>query len=237
MKSLEDLNTCAIELRKSWGLSNYELVDLTSILPFKLKDLTIIFYPMEDNVSGICSKNTYGDIILINSTNSKGRQRFTIAHELYHLLFEDGLKEIICLESDKNNPSEVNADNFASRFLMPIEGLKNFKNQNNIKQWSLDEIIFAEQHFQISHHAMLYRLLTEEYITKEEYEEWYDIGITYEAKKRGFDIELYKPSYKGNDYYSLGSFVREVEEAYSEGRITESKKKSLLLDGFRGDIY
>ena len=236
MKSLNVLNQEAVKLRKDWGLSSSELVNLTAILPFRMKNLTILFYPMDVNISGMCSCNDYGDIIVVNSHNSKGRQRFTIAHELYHLLYEDGFKEIVCFRSDKKDESEINADNFASHFLMPNEGLINFIEHNNIDSWGLDEIIYAEQHFQISHHAMLFRLKNDNYISNEDYESFYDIGITYEAKKRGFDEELYRPYFNGKKYYALGSFIRKTEMAYAEGKINKSKKKNLLLDGFRGDI-
>ena len=237
MKDTSVLNKEAVKLRKKWGLSTSELVDLTSILPFRMKDLTVLFYPMNVNISGMCSCNDYGDIIVVNSHNSKGRQRFTIAHELYHLLYEDGFREIVCSTSNSSSVSEINADNFASHFLIPIEGLNNFKENNNIESWGLDEIIFAEQHFQMSHHALLFRLKEEKEITEEDYNNFYDIGITFEAKKRGFDEELYKPYFKGKEYYALGSFIRKTEEAFDNGKITESKKKKLLLDGFRRDIF
>ena len=237
MKSITTLNQNAVELRKKWGLSSSELVNLTAVLPFRMKNLTVLFYPIDINISGMCSCNDYGDIIVVNSLNSKGRQRFTVAHELYHLIYEDGFKEIVCFTSGKKDESEINADNFASHFLMPTEGLNNFKQHNGIDQWTLDEIIYAEQHFQISHHALLFRLKNENEITEEEYNEFYDIGITYEAKKRGFDEELYKPYFKGKEYYALGSFIRKTEEAYANGKINKSKKKELLLDGFRGDIF
>ena len=112
MRDKIKLNSFAVELRRDWDLNPYSPIDLFSIVLSKLPDLTILFYPMSDNTSGMCIKNINGIdldelnesneitgnsfnedsasndmIICINSNMSKGRQRFTLAHELYHLLF------------------------------------------------------------------------------------------------------------------------------------------------------
>lgn len=97
---------------------------------------------------------------------TKGRQRFTLSHELYHLLIEENTgKPIIC-----NNPlrddSEREADKFASYLLMSEEGLSQYCNMNNIDEWNLSNIISVEQYFQISHQALLIRLLNNELISK-----------------------------------------------------------------------
>ena len=106
MRDKIKLNSLAVELRRDWDLNPYSPIDLFSIVLSKLPDLTILFYPMSDNTSGMCIKNIdginvnelkeMGDskvksskdmFICINSNMSKGRQRFTLAHELYNLLF------------------------------------------------------------------------------------------------------------------------------------------------------
>ena len=42
---------------------------------------------MSENISGLCIKEGKNKIIAINSNSSKGRQRFTIAHELCHYYY------------------------------------------------------------------------------------------------------------------------------------------------------
>ena len=75
------------EFRADNGLSASEAINLKSLL-LKLNVLTI-FRPLSDNFSGMCLKDGSGHrFMLVNSSHSRGRQHFTIAHELYHLYIE-----------------------------------------------------------------------------------------------------------------------------------------------------
>ena len=134
MRDKIKLNSLAVELRRDWDLNPYSPIDLFSIVLSKLPDLTILFYPMSDDTSGMCIKNINGIdlnelketenpskdelsddmVICINSNMSKGRQRFTLAHELYHLLFEENKKDIIICEASNDDDSEIEANIFAS---------------------------------------------------------------------------------------------------------------------------
>ena len=89
LKTDNQLNTEAIKLREEWGLNPYGSVDITSVVLSKLPDLTLLYIPFSENTSGMCIKDGNIEIIGINSKMTKGRQRFTLAHELYHLLIEE----------------------------------------------------------------------------------------------------------------------------------------------------
>lgn len=52
-------------------------------------------------------------MICINSDMNLGRQRFTLAHELYHLLIEKDFKFKVCNDNDSNETSEKEANIFA----------------------------------------------------------------------------------------------------------------------------
>lgn len=71
---------------------------------------------MKLSVSGCCFKDDVDSIMLVNSAHSKGRQNFTLAHELYHLL-DDDENFFICSDGFKDE-IEDKADEFASNFLM-----------------------------------------------------------------------------------------------------------------------
>ena len=60
MRDKIKLNSLAVELRRDWDLNPYSPIDLFSIVLSKLPDLTILFYPMSDNTSGMCIKNING---------------------------------------------------------------------------------------------------------------------------------------------------------------------------------
>ena len=111
MKSDLELNSLAVDLRKDWEIDAYGPLDIFSIVLSKFSKLSILIYPMSKNTSGLCINEENIPIIGINSNHSKGRQKFTLAHELYHLLFED-INDIIICNDDKND-SEVVADSFA----------------------------------------------------------------------------------------------------------------------------
>ena len=89
LKSDNQLNTEAIKLREKWGLNPNGSIDITSVVLSKLPNLTLLYIPFSKNTSGMCIKDGNIEIIGINSKMVKGRQRFTMAHELYHLLIEE----------------------------------------------------------------------------------------------------------------------------------------------------
>lgn len=255
MRDKIKLNSLAVELRRDWDLNPYSPIDLFSIVLSKLPDLTILFYPMSDNTSGMCIKNINGIdlnelkdmgeskeqssedmVICINSNMSKGRQRFTLAHELYHLLFEEDKRNLIICEASNDDDSEIEANIFASYLIMTYEGLERYAKTNNLTEWSLEEIIRAEQYFQISHHAMLFRLREHDFISSEECRELKSVQIGYSARINGFSDSLYNPSSESEKYFSLGKYIRSVEKAFNDNKISPGKRDELLLDAFRSDL-
>jgi len=114
--------------------------------------------------------------------------------------------------------------------------LKRYAKNMNISKWSLDDVIAAEQYYQISHMALLFRLVEQNFITEEESLEFQNVKISHEARIRGFNDDLYYPSPEDRKYFSLGNYVKSVGKAYSSNKISVGKKDELLLDGFRGDL-
>ena len=81
----EKANDC----RRRWNINENDPIDIFSVVQNKVKNVTIIFLDMAQYVSGSSYKTKNQNIIFINSNHPLGRQRFTLAHELYHLLYED----------------------------------------------------------------------------------------------------------------------------------------------------
>ena len=82
--ALETIESFAKQFRLENGISENEPINLKSLLR-KLKILTI-FRPLSDSFYGMSLQSKLGiSFILINSENPKGRQHFSIAHELFHL--------------------------------------------------------------------------------------------------------------------------------------------------------
>ena len=152
------------------------------------------------------------------------------------MLYEENRNNFVICDDSSENDSEIEANIFASYLLIPYEGLKRYAKRRNISKWTLDEIITAEQYYQISHMALLFRLVEQNFITEEESEQFQNVKISHEARIRGFNDELYYPSPENRKYFSLGNYVKSVGKAYSSNKISVGKKDELLLDGFRGDL-
>ena len=239
MKEKIELNAEAIRLRKQFGEDMESPIDIFSLL-HNNEDLTIVFYPMSDRVSGMCIRDGTNKIISVNSASTYGRQRYTIAHELYHLYFHEDFKSIICsmdLETDKD-PQEKEADMFASFFLAPYEALAHFvRNKLGKKKYSLEikDVVRIEQYFGLSRQATLWRLIKDGYLTCKKADTM-KTKIISSALRLGFDNKLYLPTPQEKQYITFGKYINLVEELKDRELVSTGKYEELLLDGFRGDI-
>lgn len=239
MKEKIELNSEAIILRKEFGEDTNSPIDIFSLI-HNSNDLTIVFYPMSNRVSGICVRDGKNKIIGVNSTSTYGRQRFTIAHELYHLFYHEDFKSIVCftdLEKSKDT-EEKEADMFASYFLAPYEALSYFisnKLEKEKHQLEMEDVIRIEQYYGMSRQAILWRLVNDGYISRTKADTMKD-RIIASARMLGFDDELYRPTPEDKQYVTFGKYVKLAEELKGRDIISQGKYEELLLDGFRGDI-
>ena len=96
--------------------------------------------------------------MLINSNQPRGRQHFTIAHELYHLFIEEKPTPHKCNPGYSKNKVEQNADMFASSLLMPEAGICQLipETELNTRNISIATILKLEHYFSVSRSALLY---------------------------------------------------------------------------------
>ena len=229
--NLYQLNQLATEFRLDMGINHNDPLDFFPLITNKLKNLTIVFLEMAEEISGACCRLNTEQIMFINARHSKGRQNFTAAHEIYHLFYEESSFTICNIKS--NDEVEKNANKFASFLLMPINALYNYKKENKIKKWDLNSIIDCEQYFQMSHEALLYRLKSASEISFEEFNS-FKPRVKYSAAKRGYDLSLYEPF--TNENYTIGNYARLVEEAYEKDLISNGKREEFLLQAFLSDL-
>ena len=237
MKSAQELNSLALETRRMLGEDGYSPIDIFAVVNgWKEKKITIVKYPLSQRISGMCTKVDDDIVICINSATSYGRQRFTLAHELYHVLYEKLEGRIICdmQMCDDKPDSEKEADMFAGYLLMPYDAL--YQYSKKVDNWTLNRIIDLEQFFIISHMAILFRLEKDGFVSPKTLSGFKNIVVSREAAKLGYDKELYLPEKEDKQYFTTGEYVRKVEKLYDMGLISEGKKEELLLDGFRADI-
>ncbi|MBQ8488579.1 MAG: ImmA/IrrE family metallo-endopeptidase [Pseudobutyrivibrio sp.] len=238
MKTDQELNSLALQTRRGWNEDGYSPIDIFGIVNgWKERNITILRYPLSDRISGMCTKVDEDIVICINSKTSYGRQRFTLAHELYHVLYENIVGQVICNKNmgDNQTDSEKEADKFASYLLLPYDALYQYAANIN-QEWTLERVIEAEQFFQISHMAMLFRLASNGFIDENEEESFKDITVSRVAALLGYGKELYQPSPQNREYFATGEYIRKIEELSSKDLISDGKREELLLDGYRADI-
>lgn len=227
----------SIELRKKLGEDEFSPINIFTLVQ-NIDNLTLVFYPLGKNISGICYKGKKSSVITINSTMSRGRQCFSLAHELYHLYYDRELVSSISRVSfDAKDETEKKADQFASYFLIPsyslYDRIKKIKGKK--KKLTIEDVISLEQYFGVSHLAMLYRLKEEGELSSFEINE-YKQNVINIANRLGYDVSLYYPSDEKNQSKVYGYHIKQIERLYNEEKISTGKYEEVLLESFREDI-
>lgn len=129
------------------------------------------FEPFEgkDEISGMLFRDGNRIVIGINSTHANTRQRFTIAHEIGHLVLHKGamfVDKTVRLNRDSTSskaidPREIEANRFAAELLMPdtaitIEARKRLSRKASVSEAFLVDSLASV--FEVSTHAMEIRL-------------------------------------------------------------------------------
>jgi Zn-dependent peptidase ImmA (M78 family) len=238
MKPDIQLNNEAVSLREQFGADASSPIDIFRLITSH-NEMTLTFFPMSDRISGICIKSGDVKLIGINSALTYGRQRFTAAHELYHMFYDDELAVRVCYKDLQGIETvEREANTFASFMLAPYGALRSFihsKLRNGIKELTLEDVVRIEQYFGLSRQATLVRLMKEGYLTPETAAAM-ETNIRASARKLGYAIDLYLPTPEDSQYTTYGRYVALAELLKEKGLVSTGKYEELLLDAFRGDI-
>lgn len=215
------------KFRADVGFSAVEPISTKSIL--RKKNILTIYKPLSDNFYGLSLKSNGGNcFMLINSNTTRGRQHFTVGHELYHLFYDGNPAPHVCGEDfDGKETSEKNADLFASALLMPKEGILQFTSPEEItrKNVTLANVIKLEQYYAVSRQSLLFRLKALDLLTQSNLQNLLQIPVVESAKQYGYDIALYK---KGNENLVIGDFGEKARTLYDSGKISEGHYLELL---------
>ncbi|MFG2648945.1 helix-turn-helix domain-containing protein [Streptomyces sp. NPDC048436] len=154
----ESLAQVALEevARRSHSISEGDLAEL--IEDVFGADVAVVQH--SDGFDGLTGTTDDAKLILLAATSAPARQRFTLAHELGHLLAGDNqsvhLDRDIFAPAQKRDPSEQCANAFASAFLMPEDTLR-----GAIKATGLSRESFATLacELMVSPTSLAYRML------------------------------------------------------------------------------
>lgn len=145
--------------------------------PIKVKTIAkahgcrIIEAKLDAEVSGLLIRDNGSIVIAINDSEPETRQRFTVAHEIGHLLMHRGRPLLVDadVKINKRTPTngfatpteETEANRFAAALLMPAAEIERVLKRMKLPTGRVSEAIIAKlhQHFGVSEASMQYRLM------------------------------------------------------------------------------
>lgn len=153
-----------IEQKAKELLQEHELYEVP-VDPIKLAEiLNVEVYQTnfkDDNLSGVISKDEEKVVILTSSNEHYNRTRFTVAHELGHLVLHMNKNQIIeeYHRGNKRSKQEMEANAFAAALLMPIDLIKPYVDEldkTNLPDYSKIKVL--AEIFKVSESSMGYRM-------------------------------------------------------------------------------
>ncbi|NUV69973.1 ImmA/IrrE family metallo-endopeptidase [Streptomyces sp. CAI-121] len=118
-----------------------ELDAFAALLEQKL-GVNVAFESFQEGLDGLCVSRDAFRLILVSSRVAATRQRYTLAHELGHLVAGDSQD----IKVDENvwgvrTPMETRANAFAAAFLMPAETLRETVREEGINDASVAKLL------------------------------------------------------------------------------------------------
>jgi Zn-dependent peptidase ImmA (M78 family) len=223
----------AEKLRGLLHPSHREL-DLNVYEDFKKIGINIYRRKLDNsNISGISLKHTsIGKFILVNYNEDVFRQRFSVAHEAAHTIFDMDNEDDFFSPSkwDRNDLVEIRAEAFASAYLIPQFVLESIPDN---KYWSSQKLIEWAIKLKVSVPALLKTLKDKKLINDEYYRTFNRVSIPPEYK---IDPELKGLSAKSLErkQYLLEKgisqvYINKCKSAYGKGVISAGKMAEMLL--------
>jgi len=219
INTYDDIEKAVVKLRKKWKLNDNPIDDVTGFL--ENKGFKIITVDRPTQSPGLCGRIKDGDllipVIIINinqeHTREVTRKRFTILHELAHLLLIWGT------HVDKQMEEKL-CNRFASALLLPDGALKEYigKDRTTI---SLEELKTIKQVYGISIQGIIYRTHNIGLISWEQCEKWLNQYEAWRTSDENFGSYL-----KSDEMPSR--FKRLLAKALVEKKISREKAAELL---------
>lgn len=214
IKCSADIEKCAMQLRKAWGLGKDCIANVQDML--EANGIKIIYTHAPegfDGVSGIVNGSHY-IIVLNEERRHTERQRLTSLHELGHLLFNDKFSEELT-QREKENLCNA----FANEMLLPSETLHlYFGGKNKI---AIEELIAVSEAYGVSADAIVHKLHDMGIVSEKRYRTFYIRKSKSPALKSKIEESRYKES-KTRRFESM------VYSALAQKLISTSKAASLL---------
>ena len=224
----KDVELAANKLRKEWNLGTNPIPNIIEML--ELKGIKVLLIDDVEEIDGLAVFTSTGIPVVVVNIRDKPieRIRFTIIHELAHLLLN--IEKPI---SGNSKEVEIFCHLFSSCFLIPSEMLIKLIGSAKRTYIQINELISIKEYFGISLRAIVHRLRELEIIVDSYYQRW----MIYMSKTYGAKSE--PGAYKGEE--KSRNFDQLVNRALAEELISLSKAAALwnisindLRKGFNG---
>jgi Zn-dependent peptidase ImmA (M78 family)/DNA-binding XRE family transcriptional regulator len=209
--TLDDLEAFSVAVRKAWQLGLNPLPDMIDMIESKGILVIVTDSDQADKVDGMQATVERQPVIVISDQWPGCRQRFTLAHELGHLLLHGVLPEDIDEEHACNR--------FASALLLPSEGaIEHLGAQRQNIDWK--ELYLLKHEYGLSMASILFRCQ--------------DLGILPKQKCHSLFIQFSASGWRkkepGQPYPKEQTLLFEqlVYRGAGEGLISDSKAAELL---------
>jgi len=221
--TITEADSLAAKFRSDLGLSLAEPINAKTLI--RKLGVTLVYRPLSENSFGISCMSGRKLFMLVNSNSTRGRQHFTIAHELYHLYFDENPMPHMC--GNGADGVEKNANRFASSLLLPREGVLSMVGKEEIvdHKISLATVLKLEQYFSVSRITLLIRLKDIGLITQAQLETLKAVGMKESAREYGYDMSLYE---SGNEGLVIGDFGEKARSLFEQGKISEGHYEELM---------
>ncbi len=241
----------AKEERRRLGIGSIPIRDIIGLL--SSQGIWCAETPLPSEMSGLFLYHpSIGMVILTNATHGRSRQRFSVAHEYAHALFDADHHILI---SDNTNYSELlekRANAFAAAFLMPEEGIAEIMNSLNKgrdsrtslsvydgstlgafeaeerqlaknQKLSPQDVAFIAYRFGVSYQATVYRLHSLRYLSQKDREKLLEEESKGKDYLRLLDLEDLEKIEKRPQRELRTYISRLVIEAYRQEKISRGR--------------
>ena len=209
--TLEEVEQVAEHVRTSWQLGLNPLPDLVDVLESHGVLVIITHVNVHARFDGLQATVADQPVVVVSADWPGDRQRFTLAHELGHLLLDSRLTPDLDHEKACNR--------FASAFILPAVSIRRYLGE---KRHNLEvrELYLLKHEFGLSMMACLYRAAELDIIDK----------TVYQRLLKVFSSQGWRKQEPGEAYPKVHTllFQQLVCRALGEGIISEPKAAELL---------
>lgn len=220
LKSVEDAEQAAIDIRNKWGLGEAPIMSLVNELETRLIHVIEVDAPTNfDGLSLVAYDDRRRPVAVAAATRrgvSGDRQRMSLAHELGHIV----------MSPNDNVDEEKAAFRFAGALLAPASAIRREigEKRNAI---NLGELVILKQRYRISLQALIFRLKELSIISENHAKDWFiQIRARGWATVEPWPIDREEPTW----------MKKNLHRAMAEGLIRKDDAKEILGDEFEPSI-